>query len=39
MYEEIRKEWSFVEDFTNTMEVLTWKAVAIDWRQGLTNPW
>lgn len=28
----------FGEDFTKTMEVLTWRAVVIDWKQGLKSP-
>ena len=29
----------FGEDFTKTMEVLTWIEIVIYWRQGLKSPW
>ena len=32
------RKMEFEEDFTKTMEVLTWKAIMIDWRQGLKSP-
>ena len=28
----------FEENFTKTMEVLTWKAIVIDWRQSFKSP-
>ena len=37
MCEDSKKTMIFLEDFTKTMEVLIWKAIAINERQGLKN--